>query len=167
MRAAVAARIARADGHGDGRPTRPAKCSLLQGVEWGAEWRAELTKILSHWVSEKKRAGFLLDAPPDYLAVADQSTAALHRDVIAAHVRATIVEPMHALGAAVFAEMYNLQVPTIAKMIDGGRNTDMGGHGAPVVAGFPSKLARMVSAANASGLEALLQTPPNACPMPA
>jgi hypothetical protein len=122
-----------------------------------AEWRAELTKIMSHWVTEKKLDGFLLDAPPDYLAVADQSTAALRRDVIASHVRATIVEPMHALGAAVFAEMYNLQVPTIAKMIDGGRNTDMGGHGAPSVAGFPSKLARMVSAANASGLEALLQ----------
>ena len=122
------------------------------------EWQAELTSILSHWVSDRGVDGFLIDAPPELLSVAEGFDVALHHRTTAKVIHSAIVEPVHALGAAVFGEMYNLQVPTIAKMFDGGRNTDMGGHGNSVVKGFPSLLADMVASQDASGFETLLQT---------
>lgn len=64
---------------------------------------------------------------------------------------------MHALGAAVFGETYNLRWPTVTKMLDGGRNTDMPS-GLGGARGFPSMLHEMVVAQNASGLEPLLRS---------
>ena len=121
------------------------------------EWRAELTRIMQHWVEVNGLDGFLIDAPPDYLAEPVGAKRFQHFQLIASRVRATIIEPMHALGAVVFGEMYNLQKPTILRMLDGGRNTDKGGHGAAVVKGFPSKLRDMITAQDASGFDQLLK----------
>ena len=124
------------------------------------EWRRELTAVLTHWVVERGLDGFVLDAPQYYLASAGGVHDGLHDHVTAAHVRETIVEPMHALGAAVFGEVYNFQRPTVAKMLDGGRNTDMPNitsrGRAPGVPGFPSLLHNAVVEEDASGLEGLL-----------
>lgn len=115
-----------------------------------SRFQAELTRILTHWATERNVDGFLMDAPPELLSVPQEMPAA-------AIIRSVLVEPLHALGKAVFGEMYNLQVPTIAKMLDGGRNTDMGSHGYSVVKGFPSQLADMIASEDASGLEPLLR----------
>ena len=74
------------------------------------------------------------------------------------------VDPVHSLGGVVFGEIYNLQRPTIAKMMDGGRNTDMDAYGPGGFAdvkvttykGFPSQLHDMIASSDAAGLEALL-----------
>jgi hypothetical protein len=69
--------------------------------------------------------------------------------LVSRYVREVIVEPMHQLGAAVWGEMYNFQRATTAKMLDGGRNTDMP-DGTP---GFPGELHDMVVAGDLRGLE--------------
>jgi len=128
------------------------------------EWRAELTSILTHWVVERKIDGFLIDAPPDLLAGPGAVDEQGHDQETARYIRETIVDPVHSLGGVVFGEIYNLQRPTVAKMMDGGRNTDMDEYGAAGAAdfkittyrGFPSQLHDMVAASDASGLEALL-----------
>jgi len=55
--------------------------------------------------------------------------------------------------------MHNMQVPTIPKMFDGGRHTDMGlcAGWDPNIPEFPTLLHEMVIAQDASGLEQLLQ----------
>uniref|UniRef100_A0A7S3TL01 Glycosyl hydrolase family 13 catalytic domain-containing protein n=2 Tax=Emiliania huxleyi TaxID=2903 RepID=A0A7S3TL01_EMIHU len=122
------------------------------------EWRAELTNILTHWVTNRGADGFLIDAPPELLsAPGNAPNFDMSHALVASYIRDVIVDPVHALGAAVFGEIYNLQVPPIAKQFDGGRNTDMGGHGNPVVEGFPSLVHDMVVAQDARGLEPLLQ----------
>ena len=72
------------------------------------------------------------------------------------------MDPVHNLGGVVFGEMYNAQRPTIAKMFDGGRNTDMGPaeeeSGTTYYKGFPGQLHDMVVNNDASGLETLLST---------
>jgi len=70
------------------------------------------------------------------LAAKDQTANTVDDRNVSRYVREVIVEPMHALGAAVFGEMYNFQRPTTAKMLDGGRNTDM----PDATLGFPGKL---------------------------
>ena len=72
-----------------------------------------------------------------------------HDALIASTVRSTIVDTVHALGAAVMGEMYNLQHATITKMLDGGRNTDMYDN----TPGFPGELHDMVASRNASGVK--------------
>ena len=120
------------------------------------EWRAQLTKILTHWVVDRKVDGFMFDAPPWYLASTDGVHDGRHHRLIAKYIRQVIVEPMHRLGAVIFGEMYNLaQSPTISKMIDGGRNTDL--PGVPG-SGFPGKLHQMVVHEDATGLEGLLRS---------
>ena len=127
------------------------------------EWRAELTRILTHWVVEYKLDGFLMDAPPELLcAPADEYAAlpdfAMFHEQTAELAHSVMIKPMHDLGAVVFGEMHNLQVPTIAKMFDGGRHTDMGlCAGFPVVKAFPSLLHDMVQSQDASGFEELLR----------
>ena len=130
-----------------------------------AAWRTEITRIFTHWASERGLDGFMLDAPRWYLNSEVGSHDGMHDQGVATRLRELVVEPMHKLGAAVFGEMYNLagppySNPTVLKMLDGGRNTDM-----PVdeqqpdgVAGFPGLLHRMVLAQNASGLEHLLRS---------
>ena len=124
------------------------------------EWQAELTKIVQHWVG-RGVDGFMLDAPGFYLATpvsVANPISGLNDSVIAATIRKVIVEPAHALGAAVFGETYNLGRPPVNKVLDGGRNTDMPdkGNGGDDFPGFPSKVHAMVTTGNASGLEALL-----------
>ena len=128
---------------GNGQP-----CADLASMAW----RTELKKILAYWVTARGLDGILLDAPPDYLASAQGTHDGQHHAITAQMLREAIVEPAHALGAAVFGEMYNFQFPTVAKMLDGGRNTNVY-DGTP---GFPGLLHDMVAAEDASGLETLL-----------
>lgn len=126
------------------------------------EWQAELTRIIEHWVTDRGLDGFMLDAPGFYLAAppsAGNPISGLHDSIIGAAIRKAIVEPAHALGAAVFGETYNLLRPSTNKMLDGGRNTDMPnkGNGGDSYPGFPGLLHGMVVAGDASKLEALLQ----------
>eukprot|EP00966_Prymnesium_polylepis_P332558 7388046-Prymnesium_polylepis.1 len=106
--------------------------------------------------------GFVLDAPPYYLASVEGVHDGRHDQIVATRIREVIVDPMHKVGAAIFGEMYNLQRPTVAKMLDGGRNTDMpnitdtGRH--PGLKGFPGQLHDMVVGENASQLEHLLRS---------
>jgi hypothetical protein len=116
------------------------------------EWRAELTKILTHWVAKMGLSGFMLDDPSAYLAADNQADNQKNDLAVSRYVREVIVEPMHQLGAAVFGEMYNFQRPTTAKMLDGGRNTDM----PDGTLGFPGTLHEIVTSGDASGLESLL-----------
>ena len=60
------------------------------------EWVAEVQRILAHWVVERGVDGFLLDAPPDYLAVAEGMAPELSRPSIAKAVRSVIVDPVRA-----------------------------------------------------------------------
>ncbi len=120
------------------------------------EWRAELTAILTHWAVDMGLDGFMLDAPPYYLATprdVEDPLDGVHDAVLARRIREVVVEPMHALGVAVFGETYNLLRPSYNKMLDAGRNTDM----PDGVAGFPSRLHDMVAAGDATGLETLLR----------
>jgi hypothetical protein len=125
------------------------------------EWRKELTSIIRHWIVDFKVDGFMLDAPTYYLAYdgpdQDDPISGRHDDVVVSRLREVIVEPAHALGAAVFGETYNLLRPPANKMLDGGRNTDMSA-GAGGVPGFPGKLHAMVMSGDTSGLEHLLET---------
>ena len=116
-------------------------------------WRRELTAIVVHWVRSGVD-GFMLDAPPFYLAAprGDDPISGRYDAAIARAIREVIVEPAHALGAAVFGETYNLLRPTLNKMLDGGRNTDMPSG----VRGFPGRLHALVLSGNASGVERLL-----------
>ena len=52
------------------------RADVLQLHRW---LRAELTRILTHWVSARGVDGFVLDAPPQYLAVPEQREHELHR----------------------------------------------------------------------------------------
>jgi len=131
------------------------------------EWQTEVRRILRHWAVERHLDGIVLDAPFWYLVSnATSPHDGRHDQVVATTVREVIVEPMHALGVAVWGEVYNLQRPTIAKMLDGGRNTDMpnitstGRHPAlsSRTKGFPSHVHDMVLAQNTSALEQLLRT---------
>eukprot|EP00911_Craspedida_sp_UC1_P000125 UC1_evm2s98 len=97
---------------------------------------------------------------PTYYSKSEDPLSGLHDDLTRALIRRVIVEPAHALGAAVFGETYNLGRPPLTKMLDGGRNTDMpntgnGGDGYP---GFPGRLHALVVDQNATGLETLLST---------
>jgi hypothetical protein len=116
------------------------------------EWRAELTRIIGFWVTEMGLSGFMLDDPSAYLAAKNQDLNTRNDTQVSAYVREVIVEPAHKLGAAVFGEMYNFQRPTTAKMLDGGRNTDM----PDGTLGFPGKLHEIVVSGDATGLEPLL-----------
>lgn len=121
-----------------------------------AEWRVELTRILTHWATNNGVDGFMLDAPPYYLASSSGELDNLHNALVGGYIRTSIVEPMHELGVAVFGEMYNLQRPAVAKMLDGGRNTDYPSGENTV--GFPGAVHSMVMSGDASGLEAILAT---------
>jgi hypothetical protein len=116
------------------------------------EWQAELTKILTYWVSEMGLSGFMLDDPNAYLVQDNQTENEKNDLLVARYVREVFVEPMHKLGAAVFGEMYNFQRPTMNKMLDGGRNTDL----PDGTLGFPGKLHDIVISGDAIGLEPLL-----------
>ena len=101
-----------ADGFVDDWVRAPASGDNCYWSVWGngqpaadlaqAEWREELTAVLTHWVVEKGLDGIMMDAPPYLLVNATGPNDSLHDSDIAAIVRSTIVEPMHALGAAVF-----------------------------------------------------------------
>ena len=81
------------------------------------EWRAELTRILTHWVADKKLDGVMLDAPFDYLARDDGRGAhdGMHDAITAQRIREvrTCLEPAWSLLGAfpgAFAEpsLWNL-----------------------------------------------------------
>lgn len=101
----------------------------------------------------------MLDAPGFYLVENTSNPInGMQDEDVARLIRKVIVEPAHTLGAAVFGETYNLGQPSVNKMLDGGRCTDMPnqGNGGDNFPGFPGKLHEMITAGNVSGLEALL-----------
>ena len=129
-----------------------------------AEWRTELSSIFAFWVKEMGLDGFMLDAPVDYLG----STAAggdhypdgndMHQQQLARHVRQVIVDPVHALGGCVMGETYSPAYwsrPTVGKMLDGGRNTDIADG---TWLGLPGRLRGLIEHGDARGLEAVLES---------
>ena len=57
------------------------------------EWRAELTRVLTHWVVELHADGFLIDAPPELLVVPHGANRLLSNGEYASVIRSVIVEP--------------------------------------------------------------------------
>lgn len=100
-----------------------------------AEWRSEITKIFQHWAGTGMD-GFMLDFPQWYLC----STSGC-----AADVQATIVEPMHQLGVAVFGEVYELDQPELRAVLDATKDTF-----------FDEQATAAISAGKGSGVEATL-----------
>ena len=142
-----------------GRARVPAAVRNASYCRWPAIQRCEIFVTPSsvdarrYWV-DMGLDGFVLDAPPYYLAAPDApATDGLDDVVVARRIREVVVDPLRQRGAAVFGEMYNFQRPTINKMLDGGRNTDM----YDGTLGFPGQLHDAVVARDASSLEALLR----------
>jgi hypothetical protein len=128
------------------------------------EWQQELTRILTHWVTDMGLDGFMLDAPVDYLGATSTNGdhyfdgGDMHQQDLARRVRRVIVDPVHALGGFVMGETYSpagWSRPTLGKMLDGGRDTDLPDG---TWLGFPGQFRALVVSGDATSLEAVLET---------
>ena len=75
------------------------------------EWQAELTSILSYWVSDRGVDGFLIDAPPELLSVAEGLDVALHHRTTAnTQSRGTFRNSPEHLGQQLSLFCHNFQI---------------------------------------------------------
>jgi hypothetical protein len=127
------------------------------------EWQAEVARIFTFWVTDMGLDGFMLDAPVDYLGATSTNGdhyydgGDMHQQDLARRVRQVIVDPVHALGAMVMGELYSpasWSRPTVGKMLDGGRNTDLP-DGSWL--GFPGQFRALVVSGDAFRVESVLE----------